>query len=324
MSLEKIEQYIRELEAIKYYDKVRSERDSLLRENEKIREELSSKEEKLQELMKANEDLDKKLKVKMDENDKLKAELKARGEEIDRLGKEIKQLKSRIDELEGLKALVEGKSLKEAEEVFLKAKKEGIKNHAEKLFAQMRFEWEKNEKPKEVLNEAIKWLKHTLEELSKPGPCLFLKEVVDAGLPEKIEEIIGSEVRKRLDAEFTRRVEERSEQKAQEKLKCKVNVEWPNWYKVNVEPQIRMLQSKVMNNVFKALEGPWTITCDKCRIRFSVSLTPEGIKNLIKNDFVEVECQNINCVDPSLFLTRRHRIKCMLSDPISSYLHLTK
>gem|GEM_PF-4777449 len=61
-----------------------------------------------------------------------------------------------------------------------------------------------------------------------------------------------------------------------------------------------------------------------CRIRFSVSLTPEGIKNLIKNDFVEVECQNINCVDPSLFLTRRHRIKCMLSDLISSYLHPTK
>ncbi|MEM0172600.1 MAG: hypothetical protein QXM60_06320 [Thermoplasmatales archaeon] len=78
----------------------------------------------------------------------------------------------------------------------------------------MKLEWEKSEKPKEVLNEAIKWLNHVVEQLSKPGPRVFLKEVADAGLPEKVEQIIGSEVRRRLNAEFARRVEEESNRKA--------------------------------------------------------------------------------------------------------------
>jgi chromosome segregation ATPase len=72
MSLGKIEQYIKELEAIKNYDKIKAERDSLI----------------------------------------------ARGRELEEA---VSHLSSRVKELEELRVLVEDKTLKEAEENFLKA-----------------------------------------------------------------------------------------------------------------------------------------------------------------------------------------------------------
>ncbi|MEM0172599.1 MAG: hypothetical protein QXM60_06325 [Thermoplasmatales archaeon] len=74
--------------------------------------------------MKTNKNLDKGLKAEKEEKDKLEAELKIKGEELNKLNTEIKQLKLRIQELEGLKTLVESKTLKEAEESFLKARGE--------------------------------------------------------------------------------------------------------------------------------------------------------------------------------------------------------
>ena len=63
--------------------------------------------------------------------------------------------------------LAEGKTLKEAEEAFLKAMEGEVRERAQELLNQLKSEWEGKEKPREVLNEALKWLKHVIDQLSK-------------------------------------------------------------------------------------------------------------------------------------------------------------
>lgn len=313
MSLEKINQHIRELEAIKSYGKVKSERDRLLLMNRGLEAELASERAKVRELSKTVE-------AKGKEIENLKNNIRSSCEEIKRMKEKIEQLKLEIRELKEVKVTAEGKTLAEAEKAFLKAKGTEIRKCAETLLDEMKLAWEKDEKPKEVSRKAVQWLKHVVDGLSKPGPRFFLKELVDAGLPEKVEEIINSEVDRRVDAKFLERVEESSELKALEKLEHLKSVEWPSWYRLNVEPKIRELEDKISTNAIKLLKGPWSITCNQCGGGQSIEFTQQGIESLLRNGYVEVECENPNCVDSSLFSKRRHKIKIPLTDLIATCL----
>ncbi|MEM3506760.1 MAG: hypothetical protein QW589_03650 [Candidatus Bathyarchaeia archaeon] len=178
------------------------------------------------------------------------------------------------------------------------------------------------EKPKEVSNEAIKLLEHIVEVLSNPEPRYFLKEIADAGLPDKVKAIITSEIDKKLDAEFHKKVEERAEQISQEKLNYKMKVEWHKWYKSYVEPRILELELKLINNAIAMLRGPWPITCDKCCAKFEIELTSEEIEEILKRGYIEVECQNPSCINVSLF--KKHRIRIALRNFIESYIPQTE
>jgi len=151
MSLKKAEQHLKELEAIKYYDTVKLERDNLSKEVEGLKAELSNREPKVKELSQINEDSEKKIAERDKRIESLGNELKIKDANIKQSEEGVKQNEVRISELEGLKAIAEGKALKEAKEAFLKAREEEIMMEAENLFSGMKTEWEKNVKPKEVL-----------------------------------------------------------------------------------------------------------------------------------------------------------------------------
>lgn len=318
MSFEKIDQYVKELEAIKYYDKIKAENIALITKVKELETKLLSEKKKLEELLKINKDLEEQIKLKDNEVKALRNELRIKEEKIKELEEELKHLKSRVRELEELKILTEGKTLKEAEEYFLKVKENEIKILAKDLFNKFKSEWERKDKPKEVMNEAIKLLNHILEQLSKSRPPPIPKEVIDTGLLEKVREILNSEVEKRINAEFLRRVEEVSEHKALEKLEKLKSIEWPNWYKSVVEPRILQLESKLQSNIIKTLKGPWLITCDKCRTIFQVELTTNEVEDLLRTGDVMTECPNPNCVDTILFITSKHKIRITLRDLIES------
>jgi len=146
-----------------------------------------------------------------------------------------------------------------------------------------------------------------LEQRGKPGLHLIPVEIVEAGLPEKVEEIIDLEVKKRLDLEFQRRVDEESDRRASIKLKHMVDVEWPAWCKENIEP-------KIIGNAIKLIAGPWNIRCDKCGTTQQVGFTPQGVESLLRNGYVDVECQNPSCVD----WIWRHKIRVSLSSLIKA------
>lgn len=326
MSLEKIDQYMRELEAIKYYDEVKKEMaealsriDKLEKDHEVETDELlqakSRLEERLDKFSEEKKDLKNRLGEKEKEIDSLREAFKVKDEESRRIKLEANVLKNRVGELEELKVAVEGKTLGEAEKVFLEAKKEEVRRKAEERFNSMKAEWVKSEKPNEVLNNAVEWLRNVIENLGKPGPRIFLKELEDVGLPAKVEGLIKSEVDKRLDIEFERKVEEESSRKASVKLEQMVSTDWPNWFNVKVEPRARELEAKIITNAFALLKGPWFITCDRCDTEQSVELTSQGIEELLRSRYVKVECVNPNCTNWG-----RHKINVALEVLISNFI----
>jgi DNA repair exonuclease SbcCD ATPase subunit len=310
MSLEKIDQYIKELEAIRNYDKVKAENERLSAEVRRLREE--------------NEGLKKELSAKRDEAELLRRELSAKSEEIQKLRKEVEALSSRVKELEKLKALTDGRSLKEALELFLKAKEEEIKRRAKELFDKLKSEWEGKEKPREVFEKALKTLEVIIGAL-RPGLKLVPAEVVESGLIEKVRELLNDEVSRRLDEEFRKRVEKESERKSLEKLERLKSVEWPrwfsSWYRERVEPQINRLESEMRQNAIKALRGPWKLNkrCDKRGTPSPIADRADGvgIEQLLRSGCVAVECQNPNCLDYFFILpTGRHRVRVTLRELI--------
>jgi hypothetical protein len=119
---------------------------------------------------------------------------------------------------------------------------------------------------------------------------------------------------RRIDEEFRKEVEERAEQRAVERLGQLKSVEWPRWYRLNVEPRIRELESKVMRDALAMLKGPWNVICDRCGVRFQVELTASGIEELLRNSSVWVECANPSCKD----FWAKHRIQIHLKDLIAA------
>jgi len=316
LSFEKVDQYIRELEAVKNYERVKAENASLTARVKELESRLASEAGRVEELLQKVKELEDVVEARNDEIESLRKELSVRDGRIKGLEDEVERLNSRVKELEELKVLAEGKTLKEAEEAFLKAVESEVRERAQELLNQLKSEWEGKEKPREVLNEALKWLKHVIDQLSKQGPRNFAKEVADSGLPEKVEEVIKSGVGRRINEEFVRRVEEESSKKALQKLEELKTVELPRWYKSVVEPRIRQLESAIQSNVMKTLEGSWIITCDKCGTKFQIQLTPEWVEELLRTGNIMIECPNPNCVDTFLAFTSKHKVKVTLKQLI--------
>jgi chromosome segregation ATPase len=140
MSFEKVDQYIKELEAIKNYDKVKNENTLLLTKVRELESKLSSERKRVEELLQINKSLENEIKVKIKEIESLRNEVSVKGEKIKKLEEELNNLVSRVRELEEIKTLTEGRTLKEAEEQLLKAKEDEVKRLAKELFNQWKSE----------------------------------------------------------------------------------------------------------------------------------------------------------------------------------------
>jgi chromosome segregation ATPase len=247
-------------------------------------------------------------------------ELKSKAKEIEELESRVQKLEVENSELRETAKIVEGEklTLPQLRELVAKAKSEEIEANAKRLFKEYKSRWETEEKPREVRVEASRALTLIINELKKPELQLFPIDLVKIGLPDKVREIISSEVERRLDEEFYRRVEEESNRKALEKLNQLKNVEWPNWYAVNVEPKIVQLEASFRENALNLLKSPFIITCDKCGQRFEIKLTAKDLEGLLRRGYTEVECQNPNCTDSFLFSTWRHKVRISLEELVKA------
>lgn len=132
-------------------------------------------------------------------------------------------------------------------------------------------------------------------------------------------EEVGVGVKSGLDSEFERRVEEAAKAKAQQRLRELKNEEWPKWFSANIEPRIAELERKVSENAFQLLKGPWTFVCDQCDTTFSDQLTGAEIEALLTKGQIQIECINPACDDHFLFSSRRHRFRVLLHALIKTY-----
>jgi len=296
--LEKIEQNIKELEAIKYYDQLKTERDKLAARVEELEQEASR--------------LKRRVKKEKDAKEKLEGQLKSKMNELENLKSRVEKLELEASTLRETSKLIgkEKLTLPQLTKLVAKVKSEEI----EKLFKEYRSRWEAEKKPLEVYAEACKALTQIITTLKGPEPHHFQKELLNLGLPNKIKEIVLFEVKSGFNEEFQRRVDEESNRKASEKLNQLERIEWPSWYAATVEPRIAQLEDLARINALNLLKGVWTVTCDKCGQIFKTELKTEGLDVLLRAGYVYVECQNPNCKDSFLKLTWRHKFRASLKD----------
>ena len=310
LNLEKVEQYIRELEAIKFYSQVREERDRLLAENSELKKKVQELEEKKK---------------------KLASELEKLGEEVAKLREERERA---LKELETLKQVrlrsQDGRELglEEAREEFLRDMEAEVQRRVEEGCRAALSEFEA-QKPKLVYEELLRLL-------ASPSPPPEIKERIEAEVNRRVEGILRERerwpdwfkklyseevqkgVKEGLDEEFRRRAEERAEQLARGRLQRLVAEEWPRWYRENVEPGLRRLEEKIRKNALALLVGPWTVPCDKCGTRLQVSLEDQ-IGSLLSLGYAYVPCSNLGCRD---FRILKHVMRIRLRDLVLARLSL--
>jgi|GEM_PF-1879751 len=310
MNLERLERYIRELEAIKFYPQVKEERNRLLAENSELKKKVQELEEKKK---------------------KLASELEKLGEEVAKLREERERA---LKELETLKQVrlrsQDGRELglEEAREEFLRDMEAEVQRRVEEGCRAALSEFEA-QKPKLVYEELLRLL-------ASPSPPPEIKERIEAEVNRRVEGILRERerwpdwfkklyseevqkgVKEGLDEEFRRRAEERAEQLARERLQRLVAEEWPRWYRENVEPGLRRLEEEIRKNALALLVGPWTVPCDKCGTRLQVSLEDQ-IGSLLSRGYAYVPCSNPGCRDLRIL---RHAVRIQLRDLVLARLSL--
>jgi hypothetical protein len=206
--------------------------------------------------------------------------------------------------------------LAEAESRFLKAKEEDIKRRAEEQLNSIKHEWEGIEKPKLVREAAAQAVRDIVEYIiidraqtvekgvdgiaSLPSQSISSEQqpptpsspaMRDQELYTKVRSILDNGVRQGLDYEFERRVEAKSQNRAEEKFAQLVNTELPNYYNQTILPLANELKQIIAGNVFNSLTGPWTITCKMCGAGHrSRALSPEEVETLISTKTLEFQC----------------------------------
>lgn len=237
---------------------------------------------------------------------------------IEGLEQKISEQASEISSLREVERTVDGEktTLPQLRELITKVKAEEIRIGARNLFNEYKTRWEKSEKPKEIYSEACRILAGIIGRPGEPRQRYLPVELIELGLPRRVDEILKAGVDARIDAEFHTRVDEESTKKADIEVKRRVAIEWPIWLGTNVEPKAKDLEEKLVNNALAALRGPWTVTCDKCGTTGDVEFQPDGLGQLLSQKQIHVECGNPSCKD---FLVR-HRIMVTLQKLVSHHL----
>ena len=205
---------------------------------------------------------------------------------------------------------------KEAEKLHREQREEygRIQAEALRLFNEYKTSWEKEEKNREVADEACKITQAIVTiHQRNPDQRFYSKQWLQLDLPKKIADIMDDGIKKGIDTEFTRRVNSDAEKKAQTRLKELQSGEWPRWLKTHVEPTAELLRSRIITNAIEALKGPWLSTCNKCNNETQVEFTPEQMENFLRTGQYFFPCPNQNCKD----LLGRHMIRGTLSNLIS-------
>ena len=191
-------------------------------------------------------------------------ELVRRNQELEKENHELEAENASLKETR--KTVGKGKlTLPDLRKRVAEIKNEEIQAEALRLFNEYKTSWEKEEKNREVADEACKITQAIVTiHQRNPDQRFYSKQWLQLDLPKKIADIMDDGIKKGIDTEFTRRVNSDAEKKAQTRLKELQSGEWPRWLKTHVEPTAELLRSRIITNAIEALKGPWLSTCNKC------------------------------------------------------------
>ena len=283
MSIDMIEKYVEELEAIKNYSRVRQERNELSQEVEKLKANLDNALEAITSLKSSKANLD---------------------------GADMTLEEARLHFLQMQDAEVE----KRAADRFEMLKADYESKMPELVYQRLcdilgQPSWPE-EIAKRIDTEAMKKADAILQHRKNWPP--WFKKLYDGEVEKRVS--AG------LNEEFNARVETVAETRARQKLNELITTHWPAWHRENVEPRIAELENKIRADALQLLRGPWTFTCDQCGTRSNAELTATEIEKLLRTGQIKVACGNPDCEDKGWFSNRRHTFYMSLPDFIETYI----
>jgi hypothetical protein len=182
---------------------------------------------------------------------------------------------------------------------------------------------------KEIKNKLKPIIENIIDVLGSPESHRYSQDALEiAGeqIIEKIDKLIKLEVEKRVNDDFKRRVEVESNLRADAKVKQVVDTEWPKYYRENIEPKVRELETKIKDNTLSVLKGPWTIQCYICGKRQNDTEInySHGLQSLLINGYVDLKCDRflISLSESPItsVMVNPHDIRIQLSDMIQDTL----
>jgi hypothetical protein len=283
MSIEEIERYLQELEAIKNYAQVKQDREMLSRKIEELNVSLDNALREVSSLKKAKAKLD---------------------------GAEMTLEEARLDFIQAQDAEIEKRAAARFEKLKADYESKMPELVYQRLSDVLKRPWLPVEIAKLIDTEAKKKADAILRDQNS-WPLWFRKIY---------EEEVKKKVSAGLNQEFDARVETAAMAKAKQRLKELTSTEWPTWYRTNVAPKVLELENKITANALQVLKGPWVFTCDRCGTSFSDELTSFVIEALLRKGQVGIECSNAACEDRGLLSSRRHTFQVSLHELIESYI----
>jgi hypothetical protein len=283
MSIDSIEKYIQELEAIKNYSQVRQERDDLSQEVEELKANLDHALEEITSLKNSKANLD---------------------------GADMTLEEARLHFLQMQDAEVE----KRAADRFERLRTDYESKMPELVYQRLCDILGQPAWPEEITKlidtETRKKVDAILQHQERWPP--WFRKLYDGEVAHK--------VNAGLNEEFNARVEDAAEIKARQRLNQLITTHWPTWHRENVEPRIAELENKIRADALQLLRGPWIFICDRCGTNFNTELTAGDIGQLLKTGHIKITCANSECEDRSYFAARRHTFQVSLYDLIDIHI----
>ena len=275
MSIDTVERYLQELEAIKNYPQVKREKEKLFQKAEE-------------------------LKVSLDNALKEVSSLKSSRANL--YGAEMTLEEARLDFIRVQDAEVE----KRAADRFEKLKADYESKMPQLVYQKLRDILKQPRLPEEIAKLI------DTEAKKKADAILHDQNNWPEWFKKFHEEEVKKKVNAGLNEEFNARVETAAVARARQRLNELTSTEWPAWYQANVEPRIIELETKINTGALQLLIGPWGFTCDQCGTSSNAELTAGEIEQLLRTGQIKVACANPDCEDHSLFSTRRHTFQVSL------------
>ncbi len=311
MSFDEVKDELRDLEALKNYERVKEDLDKCMENNRNMLEQLETQKKENSErefgLLSRNVEIrDFKLSIET-----LERQLKACEERAGNLNTEKEKLRVRVDCLGKLKATVEGKTLSDVEAATIKAQDAEIERRASDRLKTLTTKWETEEKPKQLREAAVQVLREILGSILRSVGGIFKQDVAKAGLPGLLTEVLENEVKKRMNDEIKQRIESEAEKMSNAVVAQLVTEEWPRFLQAKVEPMVQQIISELRADLPRFLAEPMIMACNNCGNEWRNVFHPKGIDELIRRAETTVTCPNESC---------RLQVRMKLSDWIKGHL----
>jgi hypothetical protein len=286
---EVIERYLQELEALRYYARVRTENDSLLRQ--------------VDQLTKSAESQTAKAKSEASLNQKATSQLRKEEAEVKELSRKLGEVEAELSSIRNFQTKVlgtGGATLKEMKEQFLRAQASEIESKVKERARAL--ELETHSRMPALIQEE---LRRVLASGDQPSE---IRTIIDARARQLAEDMLRSNdtwpewfrdyylkqvndsVTKGLAGEFDTKVKA----EAQNKIEALKSSEWQRY----VAAKAARLTTD-LGSLLRELQGTWWFACDRCERRLGVAFGPSEVARLVGQGTVDVTCSS--CLDPGVF-----------------------